>query len=63
MKAVVYRRYGPPDVLSVEDLETPAPKDDEVLLRVRAASVNAADRVLLRGKPFVIRLGMREGRP
>ncbi len=56
MKAVVYRRYGPPDVLRVEDVEKPVPRNDEVLLRVHAASVNAADRVLLRGKPFIVRL-------
>ena len=63
MKAVVYRRYGPPDVLRVEDVEKPAPRDDQVLLRVHAASVNAADRVLLRGKPFMIRLGMGFPKP
>jgi NADPH:quinone reductase-like Zn-dependent oxidoreductase len=43
MKAVVYDRYGPPEVLKIEDVERPAPKDDEVLIRVRAASVNRAD--------------------
>jgi NADPH:quinone reductase-like Zn-dependent oxidoreductase len=58
LKAVVYRRYGPPDVLSVEDVEKPTPKGDEVLVRVHATSINAADRVLLCGKPFIIRLGM-----
>lgn len=63
MKALVYRRYGPPDVLSVEDVEKPAPKRDEVLVQVHAASVNAADRVLLRGKPFIIRLGMGLSKP
>jgi NADPH:quinone reductase-like Zn-dependent oxidoreductase len=50
----VYRRYGPPDVLSVEDVEKPVPKGDEVLVRVHAASINAADRVLLRGKPVMV---------
>jgi NADPH:quinone reductase-like Zn-dependent oxidoreductase len=50
-------------VLSVEDVEKPAPKDDEVLVRVHATSVNAADRVLLRGKPFIIRLGMGLSKP
>jgi NADPH:quinone reductase-like Zn-dependent oxidoreductase len=54
----LYRRYGPPDVLRVEDIEKPVPKGDEVLVRVHAASINAADRVLLRGKPFIIRLAM-----
>jgi NADPH:quinone reductase-like Zn-dependent oxidoreductase len=59
----VYRRYGPPDVLGVEDVETPVPKGDEVLVRVHAASINAADRVLLRGKPFMIRLAMGLTKP
>ena len=54
----MYHRYGPPDVLSVEDVEKPAPKDDMVLVRVHAASINAADRVLLRGKPFIMRLAI-----
>ena len=43
MKAVVYRRYGPPDVLSLEDVEAPQPKSDEILVRVRAAEVTKAD--------------------
>lgn len=63
MRAVVYRRYGSPDVLSIEDVEKPTPRDDEVLLRVYAASINAADRVLLRGKPLVIRLAMGLSKP
>lgn len=58
MKALVYRRYGPPDVLNVEDVDRPAPRGDEVLVRVHASSINAADRILLRGKPLMIRLGM-----
>jgi NADPH:quinone reductase-like Zn-dependent oxidoreductase len=63
LKALVYRRYGPPDVLSVDDVEKPVPKDDEVLVRVHAASINAADRVLLRGKPFIIRLAVGLSKP
>ena len=43
MKAVVYRHYGPPDVLKIEDVETPVPKDNEVLVRVRATMVCAGD--------------------
>jgi NADPH:quinone reductase-like Zn-dependent oxidoreductase len=43
MKAVVYDRYGPPDVLRIEDVERPVPKDDEVLIRIRAAAVTRAD--------------------
>lgn len=61
MKAIVCRKYGPPDVLSCEEVEKPIPKDDEVLIRVRAASVNPVDR-LFHGKPYVLRLmtGLRK---
>jgi NADPH:quinone reductase-like Zn-dependent oxidoreductase len=50
-------------VLNIEDTEKPVPKGDEVLVRVHAASINAADRVLLRGKPLLIRLGMGLSKP
>jgi NADPH:quinone reductase-like Zn-dependent oxidoreductase len=43
MKAITYQRYGPPDVLSVEEVEKPAPADDEVLIRVRAAEATKSD--------------------
>jgi NADPH:quinone reductase-like Zn-dependent oxidoreductase len=59
----VYRRYGSPDVLGVEDVAKPVPRDDELLVRVHAASINAADRVLLRGKPFIMRLAMGLSKP
>lgn len=57
MQAIVCTRYGSPDVLQLKELETPTPKDDEVLIKVQAASVNAADWHLLRADPFLIRLG------
>jgi len=63
VKAQVYSRYGGPDVLELANVPEPQPGEGEVLVRVRAASVNAADRVLLRGKPFLIRLGMGFPRP
>jgi NADPH:quinone reductase-like Zn-dependent oxidoreductase len=63
VKALVYRRYGGPDVLELADVPRPQPRDHEVLVRVYVASVNAADRVLLRGKPFLIRLAMGFPRP
>ncbi|MFC1915703.1 NAD(P)-dependent alcohol dehydrogenase [Chloroflexota bacterium] len=56
MKAIVYTKYGPPDVLQLKEVEKPAPKDDEVLIKVHAASINDWDWGLLRGKPFVNRL-------
>ncbi len=56
MKAIVYTKYGPPDVLELKEAEKPTPKEDEVLVKVHAASVNAADWHLLRGKPFLVRL-------
>ncbi len=56
MKAVVCHKYGSPDVLALEDRQTPTPGDDEVLVRVHAASANALDWRLLRADPFFIRL-------
>jgi NADPH:quinone reductase-like Zn-dependent oxidoreductase len=55
MKAIVYRRYGSPDVLRLEEVDKPVPKDGDVLVRVRAASVNPLDWHLLRGKPYIVR--------
>ena len=43
MRAVVYDRYGPPDVLRLEDVERPVPKEDEVLVKVHATTVNRSD--------------------
>ena len=56
MRAAVYRRYGPPDVVRIEDVPKPVPKDDEVLVRVRATTVAAADWRLRRADPALIRL-------
>lgn len=56
MKAIVYRKYGLPDVLNLEEVEKPTPGDDEVLVRVHAASVNSWDWEFLRGTPFANRV-------
>jgi NADPH:quinone reductase-like Zn-dependent oxidoreductase len=63
MKAVTCKRYGSPDVLQIEVIETPAPQDDQVLVKVHAASVNAGDWHLLRGDPFLVRLAFGLFRP
>jgi NADPH:quinone reductase-like Zn-dependent oxidoreductase len=55
MKAVVYRKYGPPDVLRLEDIAEPIPGDEEVLVAVRAVSINAWDWDTLTGEPFEYR--------
>lgn len=56
MKAIVHAEYGPPEVLQLTEVATPTPKDDEVLVKVRAASVNPLDWHNLRGTPYVMRL-------
>lgn len=56
MKAIAYHQYGSPDVLHCEDVAIPTPGDDQVLLHVHAASLNAMDAGLLKGKPFPIRI-------
>src|SRR6185369_16835706 len=56
MRAIVYHRYGPPEVLQLEEVEKPVPADDEVLVRVRAASANPLDWHFMRGEPRFMRL-------
>ena len=56
MRAIVYKKYGPPDVLHLEEVGKPAPKDHEILIKVRAASINAYDWRHLRPDPFFLRL-------
>jgi NADPH:quinone reductase-like Zn-dependent oxidoreductase len=57
VKAIVYERYGPPDVLELREVEAPVPGDRDVLIRVEAASVNRSDWEGLTGKPLYARMG------
>lgn len=58
MKAIVYEAYGTPDVLRLQEVEKPTPKDDQVLVRVRAFSVNKREWIMLTGDPFITRMVM-----
>ena len=62
MKAILYRTYGPPRVLRYEDIARPAPKFNEVLLKVRAAALNPLDWHFMRGLPYLVRViaGLRQ---
>jgi NADPH:quinone reductase-like Zn-dependent oxidoreductase len=56
MKIAFRAKYGPPDVLTVKEIETPVPKDNELLIKVYAATVNRSDYHILTGKPLFMRL-------
>jgi len=62
MKAMMYTEYGSLDVLKLVEVEKPVPKDDEVLIKVQAASVTFGDLAAVKGEPFMVRftLGLRE---
>ena len=56
MKAMVYENYGPPDVLELKEIERPSPNKDEILIKVKAASVTPLDWHFLTGTPYIARL-------
>jgi len=63
MKAIVYQHFGPPDVLECQEVEKPVPGQGEILIKVRAASINPLDWKLMKGGPFIMRLLLGLGKP
>jgi NADPH:quinone reductase-like Zn-dependent oxidoreductase len=58
MKAIVYTQYGMPDVLQLQDVEKPIPKEDEILVKIKATTVNRTDCANLTAKPFIMRFSL-----
>ena len=63
MKAITYTKYGPPEVLQLKEVEKPVPKENEVLVKVLAASANPADWHMIRGEPKFARLTFGLNKP
>jgi NADPH:quinone reductase-like Zn-dependent oxidoreductase len=63
MNAILYRCYGPPEVLKLEQVAKPVPADDEVLVHVHASSVNPLDWHYMRGEPYIMRMQVGMGAP
>jgi NADPH:quinone reductase-like Zn-dependent oxidoreductase len=56
IKAIVYNKYGLPDILELKEVETPIPEGNQVLVKIHAASVNYGNLALVKGEPFLARL-------
>src|SRR5215470_18070969 len=63
MKAIVYEGFGSPDILKCQDIEKPTPRENEVLIKVRAASINPLDCKVMKGGPFLVRILLGLGKP
>ena len=63
MKAIVFTQYGPPDVLQLKDVQKPAPKDNEVLIRIHATTVTSEDCTFRKGSPFAARMAIGIRKP